>query len=77
MSVASRPQRQMVSSAASSSVRRFLTSARMSVLNGRASGSSVRGIELHRDEAASQILRHAQTVTSHDYEGRRVQLHHL
>ena len=43
MSVASRPQRQIVSSAASSSVRRSLTSARMSFLNGRASGSSVRG----------------------------------
>ena len=43
MSVAIRPQRQMVRSAANSSVRRSLTSARMSVSNGRASGSSVRG----------------------------------
>jgi DNA replication initiation complex subunit (GINS family) len=28
------------------------------------------GVELHRDEAASQIFRYAQTVTSHDHEGR-------
>ena len=27
-------------------------------------------VELHRDEAPSQIFRYAQTVTSHDHEGR-------
>ena len=59
MSVAILPQRQIVSSAASSSVRRCVTSTRMSVANGRASGSSVRA---SKSTATNRRARSSETV---------------
>ena len=77
MSVAILPHRQIVSSAASNSVRRCVTSTRMSVANGtrlRVLGSC---IKVHDDKPAGQVLGNSQSVAGQDHERGCVQRHHL
>jgi len=62
MSGAILPHRQTVRSAANSSVRRTVTSARISVVNGRASGSSVRGSKSTVTNRRARSLRNGQAV---------------
>ena len=75
-SEATRPQRQIVSAAANSSIRLSLTSSRMSVVNGRASGSSVRGSSPPRRNA-EQAPPRPKAIAGEDYEGGGVQGQHL
>ena len=77
MSVAILPQRQIVSSAASNSVRRCVTSTRMSVAKGRSLRILGPRIKIHRHKPAGEVLGNGQAVASQDHERGCIQRHHL